>query len=188
MPNFYNNTTTFLIGMLLGKQAAGVFGAVRQLVNVLSVLNSVVSTVVFPYLVRRQDKFNLFSKFYMIGFSALAIILVILHKYILGWMGISDPLSSNIFLILVFGVTCIVFYSIYSTNFLIPRGYDKTVMKLTFIISLVGLLTSYPLITNLGVIGGAINIAFAQLLMGSSAFAMYKIISKKSLSLNLNKI
>ncbi|MDP4545691.1 oligosaccharide flippase family protein [Psychrobacter faecalis] len=188
MPNFYNNTTTFLIGMLLGKQAAGVFGAVRQLVNVLSVLNSVVSTVVFPYLVRRQDKFNLFSKFYMIGFSALAIILVILHKYILGWMGISDPLSSNIFLILVFGVTCIVFYSIYSTNFLIPRGYDKTVMKLTFIISLVGLLTSYPLITNLGVIGGAINIAFAQLLMGSSAFAMYKITSKKSLSLNLNKI
>ena len=180
MPNFYNNTTTFLIGMLLGKQAAGVFGAVRQLVNVLSVLNSVVSTVVFPYLVRRQDKFNLFSKFYMIGFSAIVITLIILHKYILGWMGISDPLSSNIFLILVFGVTCIVFYSIYSTNFLIPRGYDKTVMKLTFIISVVGLLTSYPLITNLGVIGGAINIAFAQLLMGGSAFILYLKISSKS--------
>lgn len=188
MPNFYNNTTSFLIGMLLGKQAVGLFGAVRQLVNVLSVLNSVVSTVVFPYLVRRQDKFNLFSKFYMIGFSALVIILAILHKYILRWMGISDPLSSNVFLILAFGVTSIVIYSIYSTNYLIPRGHDKTVMKLTFIISVVGLLTSYPLITNLGVIGGAINIAFAQLLMGGSAFAMYKIISKKSLSLNLNKI
>lgn len=188
MPNFYNNTTSFLIGMLLGKQAVGLFGVVRQLVNVLSVLNSVVSTVVFPYLVRRQDKFNLFSKLYMIGFSALVVILAILHKYILRWMGISDPLSSNVFLILAFGVTSIVIYSIYSTNYLIPRGYDKTVMKLTFIISVVGLLTSYPLITNLGVIGGAINIAFAQLLMGGSAFAMYKIISKKSLSLNLNKI
>ena len=51
-------------------------------------------------------------------------------------------------------------------------------MKLTFIISLVGLLTSYPLITNLGVIGGAINIAFAQLLMGGSAFILYKKIAK----------
>ena len=188
MPNFYNNTTSFLVGMLLGKQAVGLFGAVRQLVNVLSVFNSVVSTVVFPYLVRRQDKFNTFSKIYMIGFSVIVMILIVLHKYILQWMGISDPLSSDIFLILAFGVTCIVVYSIYSTNFLIPRGYDKTVMKLTFIISLVGLLTSYPLITNFGVIGGAMNIALSQLLMGGSAFAMYKIISKKSLSLNLNKI
>lgn len=188
MPNFYNNTTSFLVGMLLGKQAVGLFGAVRQLVNVLSVFNSVVSTVVFPYLVRRQDKFNTFSKIYMIGFSVIVMILIVLHKYILQWMGISDPLSSDIFLILAFGVTCIVVYSIYSTNFLIPRGYDKTVMKLTFIISLVGLLTSYPLITNFGVIGGATNIALSQLLMGGSAFAMYKIISKKSLSLNLNKI
>ncbi|MGP9545668.1 oligosaccharide flippase family protein [Psychrobacter sp. AOP7-B1-25] len=178
MPNFYNNTTSFLVGMLLGKQAVGLFGAVRQLVNVLSVFNSVVSTVVFPYLVRRQDKFNVFSKIYMIGFSLIVMSLIVLHKYILQWMEISDPLSSAIFLILAFGVTCIVVYSIYSTNFLIPKGHDKTVMKITFMISLVGLLTSYPLITNLGVIGGAINIAFAQLLMGGSAFILYKRIAK----------
>ena len=183
MPNFYNNTTSFLVGMLLGKQAVGLFGAVRQLVNVLSVLNSVVSTVVFPYLVRRQDKFNLFSKLYMIGFSSIMVTLVILHKYILGWMGISDPLSSNVFLILAFGVTSIVIYSIYSTNYLIPRGHDKTVMKLTFIISVVGLLTSYPLITNLGVIGGAVNVAFAQFLMGGCAFIMYKFINSRAINI-----
>lgn len=180
MPNFYNNTTSFLVGMLLGKQAVGLFGAVRQLVNVLSVFNSVVSTVVFPYLVRRQDKFNTFSKVYILGFSIIVLSLIVLHKYILQWMGISDPLSSNMFLILAFGVTCIVVYSIYSTNFLIPRGHDKVVMKLTFIISVIGLLTSYPLITSLGVIGGAINIALAQFLMGSSAFIAYKVISKTS--------
>ncbi|MGO2277125.1 oligosaccharide flippase family protein, partial [Pseudoalteromonas nigrifaciens] len=174
MPNFYNNTTSFLVGMLLGKQAVGLFGAVRQLVNVLSVFNSVVSTVVFPYLVRRQDKFNIFSKIYMLGFLAVVSILTILHKYIIQWMGISDPLSSNIFLILAFGVTCIVVYSIYSTNFLIPRGYDKTVMKITFVVSIVGLLMSYPLITNFGVIGGAMNIALSQLFMGCSAFVLYK--------------
>lgn len=180
MPNFYNNTTSFLVGMLLGKQAVGLFGAVRQLVNVLSVFNSVVSTVVFPYLVRRQDKFKTFSKIYIVGFSVIVMSLVILHKYILRWMGISDPISSNIFLILAFGVTCIVVYSIYSTNFLIPRGHDRTVMKLTFVISLIGLLTSYPLIMNFGIIGGALNIALAQLFMGGSAFILYLKISSKS--------
>lgn len=179
MPNFYNNTTSFLIGMLLGKQSIGLFGAVRQIVNVLNVLNSVVSTVAFPYLVRRREKFKIFSKVYMAGFLFIVSILVILHKYILEFMSINDPLSSTIFLILAFGVTCVVVYSIYSTNFLIPRGYDKAVMKITFLVSMFGLATSYPLITNFGIIGGAVNIGIAQFLMGGSAFVVYKIVSTK---------
>jgi PST family polysaccharide transporter len=47
-------------------------------------------------------------------------------------------------------------------------------MKITFGASIVGLLNSYPLITNFSIISGAINIAFAQLLMGSSSFILYK--------------
>ena len=74
MPNFYNNTTTFLIGMLLGNNAAGVFGAIRQIINILSVFNAVVSMVFFPYLVRKKEKFYLFSKFYLIGFFVFLVL------------------------------------------------------------------------------------------------------------------
>lgn len=179
MPNFYNNTTTFLIGMALGKQAAGIFGAIRQITNLLSVLNSVASIVVFPYLVRRQDKFEVFSKFYLIGFMIISSCLVLTHKPIFKWVGINNTESSIIFYILVAGINFVVAYSIYSTNYLIARGYDKTVMKITFAVSLIGLFTSYPLISTFGIIGGALNIAFAQSLMGGSAFLAYRFFNKQ---------
>lgn len=179
MPNFYNNTTTFLIGMVLGKQAAGLFGAIRQITNLLNVLNSVVSIVVFPYLVRRQEKFVVFSKLYLAGFIIISSFLALIHKPIFNWIGIKNTDSTITFLILVVGVNFIVAYSIYSTNYLIARGYDKIVMKITFVTSIIGLLTSYPLISTFGVIGGAINIAFAQSLMGGSAFLAYKFIHHK---------
>lgn len=179
MPNFFNNTTTFLIGLVLGKQAVGLFGAIRQITSLLSVLNSVVSTVVFPYLVRRQDKFEVFSRLYLISFIIISTLLVLIHKPILKWIGISSPDSSTIFYILVAGINFIVAYSLYSTNYLIARGHDKIVMKITFISSIVGLICSYPLITNWGVIGGAVNIAFSQLLMGGLATLAYRSIHSK---------
>lgn len=176
MPNFYNNTTTFLIGMLLGKQAAGLFGAIRQITNLLNVFNSVVSIVFFPYLVRRQDKFVVFSRLYLIGFIIISSLLFLIHKPLFNWIGINNSDSTITFFILVAGINFIVVYSIYSTNYLIARGHDKIVMKITLVASIVGLLTSYPLISNFGIIGGAMNIAFAQFLMGSSAFLTYKFI------------
>lgn len=180
MPNFYNNTTTFLIGMLLGKQAAGLFGAIRQVTNLLNVLNSVVSTVVFPYLVRRQDKFGVFSKLYLIGFVAISALVTLVHKPIFEWIGINNTESSISFYILIVGIVFIATYSIYSTNYLISRGYDQIVMKITFGASIVGLLTSYPLISNFGIIGGAVNVAFAQFLMGGLAFLSFKVINNQS--------
>lgn len=180
MPNFYNNTTTFLIGMLLGKQAAGLFGAIRQVTNLLNVLNSVVSTVVFPYLVRRQDKFGVFSKLYLIGFVAISALVTLVHKPIFEWIGINNTESSISFYILIVGIVFIATYSIYSTNYLISRGYDQIVMKITFGASIVGLLTSYPLISNFGIIGGAMNVAFAQFLMGGCAFSTYKLIHRQN--------
>ena len=71
------------------------------------------------------------------------------------------------------GIFFVAMYSLYSTNYLIPRGYDKIVMKNTFLISILGLITSYPLIKTFGILGGALNIAIAQLLMGLTAYIYY---------------
>ena len=103
-----------------------------------------------------------------------------IHKPIFNWIGIKNTDSTITFLILVVGVNFIVAYSIYSTNYLIARGYDKVVMKITFIASIIGLLTSYPLISSFGVIGGALNIAFAQSLMGVGAFLSFKVINNQN--------
>src|SRR5690606_6180297 len=179
MPNFYNNTTTFLIGMLLGNVSAGLFGAIRQITNILSVFNAVISMVFFSYLVRKKEKFYLFSKFYLVGFFVLTISLILIHPLIFKWLGVVDNNLSLIFNMLSFGVFFIAVYSLYSTNYLIPRGYDRVVLKNTLFISMLGLISSYPLIKVFGLIGGAINIAFAQFLMGISSYFYYRKVIKK---------
>lgn len=173
MPNFYNNTTTFLVGILLGKNIAGFFGAIRQIVNIVSVFNAVVSTVFFPYLLRKKEKFQLFSKAYTLIFLVLIAFVATVHPFIFQWVGIDGDNASLIFILLLIGIFFVAMYSLYSTNYLIPRGYDKIVMKNTFLISILGLITSYPLIKTFGILGGALNIAIAQFLMGLTAYMYY---------------
>lgn len=173
MPNFYNNTTSFLIGMLLGKNIAGIFGAIRQFVNILNVFNTIVSMVFFPYLVRRKEKFQLFSRLYLSGFFILTVFMVATHTWIFKWAGIMVNDSSWIFIILAVGVFFIAIYSVYSTNFLITRGYDKIVMNITVFVSVIGLIFAYPLINFFGMVGGALNIAISQILMGIAAYFYY---------------
>ncbi len=174
MPNFYNNTTNFLVGLILGNYAMGVFGAIRQVVAFLNVFNSVISTVFFPYLIRFKESFYMYSKIYISFFFIITFIIYLLHPFIFKLIGIFDEDASALFFILISGVLSIVVYNVYATNYLIARGYDKLVMKITFVISVFGLVASYPLIKYLGLIGGAINIFSCQFLLGITAFFMFK--------------
>lgn len=174
VPNLFNNTTNFLVGILLGKSAIGLFGAIRQILQILTVFNGVVSMVVFPYLTINKDKFDIFRKSYSVLFMLLVFILIFLHTYILELIGINDPNASIVFYILLMGVVSIVIYSIYATNYLIARGFDTVVMKVTIASSLIGFALSYPLIYYFGVVGGAINIFICQLILGLSAYYMYR--------------
>lgn len=174
LPTLFNNTTNFLVGMILGKGAAGVFGATRQVIQILTVFNSVVSGVAFPYLIRNKDKFNLFSKFYFTIILILSSILFILHNYIFDLIGISFNNDSKIFFILLLGFLSIVVSSVYSTNFLISRGHDKVVMKLSFFTSILGFSLAVPLINNFGILGGAINIFICQFILGAGSYYYFK--------------
>lgn len=178
-PNFYNNTTNFLVGMILGKSYAGYFGATRQVVQILTVLNSVVSGVAFPYLIRYKDKFAVFSRYYITFIAIFSISLVLIHQYIFDIIGIDFKYDSEVFYILILGFLAIVFHTVYSTNYLISRGYDYVVMKLTILTSVIGFILSFPLIYNFGLIGGATNIFISQLILGSGGYFYFKRINKK---------
>lgn len=174
LPNLFNNTTNFAVGLILGKYSAGVFGAIRQVVQLLSVLNSVTTSVFFPFLSRNKNKFKIYSKIYLSMFFIFTLAFLILHKFVFRIMNIEHIDSSNILYILVLGALSIVIYSVYSTNYLIVRGHYNLVMKITAFSSLVGFLAFYPLISNYGMAGGALNILICQGLMGVLAFINYR--------------
>lgn len=174
LPNLFNNTTNFLVGMILGKTAAGLFGATRQVVQLLTVFNSVVSGVVFPYLIRNKDKFIIFSKLYFTVIVALSILIAILHQHIFNIIGISYDSDTQVFYVLLLGFLSIVMYSIYSTNYLISRGYDRIVMKLSLVTSILGFALAFPLIEFFGILGGALNIFICQFILGAGSYFYFK--------------
>lgn len=170
VPNLFNNTTNFLVGIILGNTAAGLFGATRQVIQILTVFNSVVSIVFFPYLIRNKSNFSIFSKLYFLIILTVSLILIFFHKIIFKLIGINYPQESEIFFILLLGFLSIVLYSIYSTNYLIARGHDKVVMKLTIVASILGFILIIPLINYFGVLGGAINIFICQFILGMGSY------------------
>lgn len=170
VPNLYNNTAGFLVGMILGKYSAGVFGAVRQFVSLLNVFNAVVTTVFFPYLNRNKDKFSIFSFYYLFTFFILSVFIIFIHKPIFHWLGIVDVQASLVFKVLVLGVVFTAFYSVFATNYLIIHSYDRLVMKNTIIISIIGFFISYPSIVMFDLLGASIAISLSQLLMGGTSF------------------
>lgn len=179
VPNLYNNTTNFLIGLILGKSAAGYFGATRQVVTILGVFNSVVSGVAFPYLIRHKNKFSMYRKYYLMLIIAIITFLVLVHQFVFDVLGIKYTNDSIVYLILMLGMLSVVIYNIHSTNYLISRGYDKIVMKITIIVSVIGFAMSFPLITNFGLIGGATNILLSQTLLAVAAYFFYMKVEKQ---------
>lgn len=179
MPTLFNNTTNFVVGMALGKTSAGYFGATRQVVQLLTVFNSIVTTVVFPFIIRNKDKFDKFKSIYLSIIIIFPIFMLVAHEQIFKIIGIKYNDDFIVLSILLLGFISIAVYSVFSTNFLIARGYDRLVLKLTAIASVIGLLLSYPLISNYGLIGASLNIFISQSILALGAYYYYSTIIRK---------
>lgn len=179
VPNLYNNTTNFLIGMILGKSAAGYFGATRQVVTILGVFNSVVSGVAFPYLIRHKEKFSIYRKYFIMVNIALITFLGLVHQFIFDILGIKYANDSAVYYILMLGMLSVVIYNIHATNYLISRGHDKIVMKITITVSIIGFASSFLFINNFGLLGGAINIFMSQTLLALGGYFFYRQVEKQ---------
>lgn len=173
-PNLFNNTTNFLVGIILGKSAAGMFGATRQVIQILTVFNSVVSTVFFPYLVKNKNKFNIYRRVYLGVFLLIFYFVWIFHYDFFNLLGVSYVGLERVFLFLLLGVLFIVIYSIYATNYLIARGKDNVVMKITILASLAGFFCAFPLIKYFGMVGAAVNIFICQLILGVASYFSFR--------------
>ena len=180
MPNLFNNTSTFLVGMVLGKTSAGYFGATTKIIQFQSVFNSVVSTVVFPYIIRNPNNFKKFRALYIFTLLIFSIFLFMIHELIFRIIGISYENDSLILAILIFGSISVAIYNIHATNFLIARNYDSLALRVTIIASITGFFLSYPLILNLNIIGAALNIFISQLILGLGAYYYYQRINRSN--------
>ncbi|ADX67669.1 MULTISPECIES: oligosaccharide flippase family protein [Weeksella] len=177
VPNLYNNTSTFLLGVLANTSSVGLYDAIKKIIDLGVMVISVISRVFFPYLNRNKAGFAQYMKGMIIVGAILAVSPIIFYKIVFWYLNIQDADAFWVLLVLSIGLFFITLYDVFGLNYFIVNRKDKIVMRNTLMASLVGLVLAYPLISYFGIIGAAINLTLARVIMGGGM--AYNYIKKK---------
>lgn len=172
-PTLYNNTSTFLLGIITGTYWVGIYDAIKRVVDVCVTLLGVMSRVFFPFLNRRKDAFNKYKKMMLIISSILVLTILLSHDLVFWYLNISYEYAYYVLLILSISIIGFVLYDIFGLNYYIIKRQDKFVMKNTITASLIGFVLAFPLISYLGIFGAALNLTLARWLMGGRLYLKY---------------
>lgn len=174
LPTLYNNTSTFLLGILTNNTFVGIYDAIKKIIDICIKLINILSRVFFPFLNRKKHAFLKYKKMLLIVSISLAVLSVASYKLIFWYLNIEEENAFSILTILAFGLIGTGLYDIYGINYFIIKRQDKLVMNNTIISSLLGFVLAFPLIYYFGIIGAAINLSFARWMMGGGLLYKYK--------------
>ncbi|SHG40500.1 oligosaccharide flippase family protein [Chryseobacterium oranimense] len=177
VPNLYNNTSTFLLGILGTPKLVGIYQAILTVVNLIVTLIEILSRVFFPFLNRKKDAFQWYKNMMLITISIMIIGVLVFNKLIFWYLNVNYENAFWILLILAIGLFGYTLYNIFGLNYFIVHRQDKLVMTNTLFASVLGFILAYPLIHFYSVLGAAINLSLARCIMGGGLF--YKFFRKK---------
>ena len=171
MPNLYNSFSTMLLGTIAGPVASGIYDGGNKFVSTMSNFHNVLSRAFFPFLSRRIDKAGLFARINMITAVGLAALLCTAAPLIVKIFLSTDFSESVIVLrILALSMVFLAMSNTYGTNYLILVHKEKALRNITVICSVLGMLMSYPLVSNFSYMGAALTVFISRFLLGSSTY------------------
>ncbi len=179
IPTLYNNSTTFLLGLLTNNNFVGIYQAIKTVVNLCVKLIEILSRVFFPFLNRQKQAFFKYKKLMLIVSIILTTLCVVSYKFVFWYLNIKSENALTILIILAMGLVGYTLYNIYGVNYFIIRRKDKLVMKNTVLASILGFFLAFPLIHYFGIIGAAVNLSLARWIMGGGLLYKYKKMDKK---------
>ncbi len=174
VPTLYNNTSTFLLGILTNNSFVGIYDAIKTIVNLCISLIEILSRVFFPFLNRKKQAFFKFKKMMLSVSITLTILCLISYKIVFWYLNIDYENAFFILAVLAFGLIGYGLYNIYGVNYFIIKRQDKLVMHNTLIASTIGFVLAFPLIYFFGIIGAAVNLTLARWMMGCGLLYRYK--------------
>ena len=174
VPNLYNNTSTFLLGIFSSNNIVGIYDAIKKITDLSVALINIFSRVFFPFINRRKDVFKKYSMLMFSVGSLLVFLPIIFSKLIFFYLNVSYPNAFEVLTILSLSVFFVTLYDIYGLNYFIVNRQDKLVMKNTIVASIIGFILAFPLIYWSGIIGAALNVLISRIIMGGGLFYKYK--------------
>lgn len=167
LPNLYNNSTTFILGLYSSDFAVGLLSTAKFVSEISNMVISMLSRTFFPFLNRNFEKHYIYRNIVLVVSISMCI-LMFLFAGIISNLLVHNSVSEVTLLIriLTFGTLGFGLMSIYGNNFLIIKKQDKLVMKITFYISILGFITSFIFVSLFNVNGAAINLSFTRIAYG----------------------
>jgi PST family polysaccharide transporter len=174
VPNLYNNTTTFVLGLMTTNSIVGVFGVCKNIVEYGIELIAILSRVFFPHLNRNFQAFGKFVKLILIA-ALLIVTGFCLSSYFIVTFLKLPMIGIPIICVMAPGVFMYAVYCCFGTNYFIIKRQDRLVMKNTMMSAFAGFVLSFPLIMLFGAIGGAVNLTLSRAISGLGLWRKYRI-------------
>lgn len=174
VPTLYNNTSTFLLGIITNNTFVGIYEAIKIIVNLCVTLIEILSRVFFPFLNRKRQAFKIYKKLMLTISVMLTALCLVSYKLVFWYLNIQDDNAFTILAILALGLIGYTLYNIYGVNYFMINRQDNLVMKNTIVSSLIGFVLAFPLIFYFGIIGAAVNLSLSRWMMGFGLLLKYK--------------
>lgn len=178
LPTLYNNTSSFLLGIIGGAFWLGIYDAIKRIVDLSIALLDIISRVFFPYLNRKKEAFLNYKKLMLIVSFFMVICILATYKLVFWYLNVTYLSAFYVLLILAISVIGYVLYDIFGLNYFIIKRQDKLVMKNTITASLIGFVSAFPFIYFFGIFGAAINLCFARWMIGGRLYLKYLKLNK----------
>ena len=128
---------------------------------------SIVTRTFFPYLSRKTNNHYLYAKINLVTSSIMAILLFLLSPVLIKLLFTEDFYSSIVVMqICSFSLIFLTLSEVYGTNYMIVKGYEREVRKITVKTSIIGFLIAIPLVYYFSYIGAAIVITASRGILG----------------------
>ncbi|MGB4382457.1 MAG: oligosaccharide flippase family protein [Bacteroidales bacterium] len=181
LPTLYNNTSSFLLGIMAPTYMLGIYDAIKKVVELFYTFANIIATVFFPFLNRVKNAFNKYKKAMLIIGVSLTLIPIVSYKLIFWYLDINNNFALPCLILLSVSVFFVILYDIFGLNFFIVHNQDKLVMRNTIYASVIGFILAFPLIHYWGIIGAALNLVISRGIMGLGLTYKY---SKSKVSIN----
>ena len=166
LPTLYNNTSSFLLGIMAPTYMLGIYDAIKKVVELFYTFANIIATVFFPFLNRVKNAFNKYKKAMLIIGVSLTLIPIVSYKLIFWYLDINNNFALPCLILLSVSVFFVILYDIFGLNFFIVHNQDKLVMRNTIYASVIGFILAFPLIHYWGIIGAALNLVISRGIMG----------------------
>lgn len=163
MPMLYVNTSTFLLGVFGTTTQVAYFDSAYKISNGFVSVNQILTSVFYPFVNRRSDKFMIVSVLLVFSGAIMSIICFVLSGWIVNFLFGPEMFNSVLVLkILAFTPLLLAIRSAFGINYLLVQKKDKLYMNIAITSSITAFLAGLYLINMYQSVGAAIVVILAQ--------------------------